>query len=78
MSGSPTRVPFPVALEYAGSTALGFSSALETQAGGLSTRQAWESPPSLSADRPPPPDPTNSIEGFTPEINTPGKIQGQT
>ncbi|MGB7589716.1 MAG: hypothetical protein WBO19_00575, partial [Terriglobia bacterium] len=42
---------------------------------GLSTRQAREFPPGLSADRPPPPDTANSRDCFTPEINGQGKIQ---
>ena len=47
------------------------------RAGGLSTRQAREFPPGLSADRPPPPDTANSRDCFTPEINGEAKIQEQ-
>src|SRR5208283_2390575 len=77
-SGPPDPVPSPVELEYAGSYGLGFSSAWEKRAGGLSTRQAREFPPGLSADRPPPPDTANSRYCFTPEINGQSKIQAQT
>src|SRR5208283_2350632 len=77
-SGPPDPVPSPVELEYAGSYGLGFSSAWEKRAGGLSTRQAREFPPGLSADRPPPPDTANSRYCFTPEINGQSKIQAQS
>src|ERR1019366_2282172 len=77
-SGPPDPVPSPVELEYAGSYGLGFSSAWEKRAGGLSTRQAQEFPPGLSADRPPPPDLPNSRDCFTPEINGQRKIQAQS
>src|SRR5208337_4785242 len=76
--GPPDPEPSPVELEYAGSCGLGFSSAWEKRAGGLSTRQAREWLPGLSADRPPPPDPTNSRVGFTPEANMNTKIQAQS
>ncbi len=78
--GPPDPEPSPVELEYAGSIrsiGLGFSSALEKRAGGLSTRQARGSLPGLSADRPPPPDTANSRYSFTPEINGKSKIQAQ-
>src|SRR5271157_1501629 len=68
-SGPPDPVPSPVELEYAGSYGLGFSSAWEKRAGGLSTRQAREFPPGLSADRPPPPDSTNSTDTVIPQLN---------
>jgi hypothetical protein len=47
-------------------------------AGGLSTRQAREWLPGLSADRPPPPDPTNSVNVFTPKATMDTKIQAHT
>ena len=47
---------------------------MEKRAGGLSTSQALDIPPGLSADRPPPPDTPNSIGSFTPK----SKIQAQT
>src|SRR5208283_5997308 len=68
-SGPPDPVPSPVELEYAGSHGLGFSSAWEKRAGGLSTPQAREFPPGLSADRPPPPDSTNSTDTVIPQLN---------
>src|SRR5208283_5371782 len=77
-SGPPDPVPSPVQLEYAGSCGLGFSSAWEKRAGGLSTRQARESPPGLSADRPPPPDTANSRDCFTPQISGKAKIQARS
>jgi hypothetical protein len=77
-SGPPDPVPSPVELEYAGSFGLGFSSAWEKRAGGLSTRQAREFPPGLSADRPPPPDTANSRLCSIPEINGKSKIQAQS